>query len=147
MPNSLWHNVLMAQAAKSGQPSRFLASIRLDLESVEAGVPVETMANFVSASGVEFKDIYDIVIPARTLKHRRSRKQSLSPDESDKLARLMRVFDQAVSVFGGVEQARTWLNKPKKRFDERTPLQMLRTDFGGRMVEEMLGQIDEGMFA
>jgi putative toxin-antitoxin system antitoxin component (TIGR02293 family) len=147
MPNNLWHNVLMAQAAKSEQPSRFLASIRLDLESVEAGVPVETMANFVSASGVEFKDIYDIVIPARTLKHRRSRKQPLSPDESDKLARLMRVFEQAVSVFGGAEQARAWLNKPKKRFDERTPLQMLRTDFGGRMVEEMLGQIDEGMFA
>lgn len=104
------------------------------------------MANFVSASGVELKDIYDIVIPARTLKHRRSHKQPLSRDESDKLARLARVFDQAVSVFGGVEEARTWLSKPKKRFDERTPLQMLRIDVGGRMVEEMLGQIDEGMF-
>lgn len=147
MPDDLWHNVHMAQAAKSGHPSRFSASIRLDLKSVEAGVPVETMANFVSASGVQFKDIYDIVIPARTLKHRRSRKQSLSPDESDKLARLIRIFDQAVSVFGDIDQARKWLNGPKKRFEERTPLQMLRTDLGGRMVEEMLGQIDEGMFA
>jgi len=44
--------------------------------------------------GVELKHIYDIVIPARTLKHRRSRKESLSRDESDKLARLVRVFDQ-----------------------------------------------------
>lgn len=35
----------------------------------------------------------------------------------------------------------------EKRFDDRTPLQMLRTDFGGRMVEGVLGQIDEGMFA
>jgi putative toxin-antitoxin system antitoxin component (TIGR02293 family) len=121
--------------------------LRLDLESVEAGVPVETMTNFVSASGVELKDIYDIVIPARTLKHRRSRRQSLSPDESDKLARLVRVFDQAVAVFGDANQARSWLNTPKKRFEERTPLHMLRTDLGGRMVEEMLGQIDEGMFA
>jgi putative toxin-antitoxin system antitoxin component (TIGR02293 family) len=144
----MWHNVHMAQAIHVAEQSRFLISLRLDLESVEAGVSVETMTNFVSASGVDLKDIYDIVIPARTLKHRRSRKQSLSRDESDKLARLVRVFDQAVSVFGGdVEQARKWLNKPKKRFDERTPLQMLRTDFGGRMVEEMLGQIDEGMFA
>jgi putative toxin-antitoxin system antitoxin component (TIGR02293 family) len=147
MPCTVWHNVHMAQTIHVAEPSGFLVSLRLDLESVEAGVSVETMTNFVSASGVNFKDIYDIVIPARTLKHRRSRKQSLSPDESDKLARLVRVFDQAVSVFGDVEQARKWLNKPKKRFDERTPLQMLRTDFGGRMVEEMLGQIDEGMFA
>ncbi len=143
----MWHNVLMMQAAAPRPGIRFLAALRISLESVEAGVPVETMTKFVSASGVELKDIYEIVIPARTLKHRRSRKEALSRDESDKLARLVRVFDQAVSVFGEVDQARRWLNKPKKRFDDRTPLHMLRTDFGGRMVEEMLGQIDEGMFA
>lgn len=147
MPINMWHNVPMAQASKSQHASRFLTLLHLDLESVEAGVPVETMSSFVSESGVALKDIYEIVIPARTLKHRRRLVQPLSADESDKLARLVRVFDQAVTVFGTVEQARNWLSKPKKRFDQRTPLQMLRTDVGGRMVEEMLGQIDEGMFA
>lgn len=147
MPQQLWHNVLMAESVQTAASHRFLASLHFDLESVEAGVSVETMTDFVLASGVELKDIYEIVIPARTLKHRRSRKQPLSPDESDKLARLVRVFDQSVSIFGDAEQARKWLNRPKKRFDGRTPLHMLRTDFGGRMVEEMLGQIDEGMFA
>ena len=48
----------------------------------------------------------------------------------------MRIFDQAVAVFGDAEKARRWLRKPKKRFHDRTPLQMLRTDFGGRAVEE-----------
>jgi putative toxin-antitoxin system antitoxin component (TIGR02293 family) len=87
------------------------------------------------------------VISARALRYRRSRKQSLSLDESDRLARFVRIFDQAVSVFGDVEKARRWLSKPKKRFHERTPVQMLRTDFGGSAVEEMLGQLGEGMFA
>lgn len=32
----------------------------INLESVEAGVSVETMTNFVSASGVELKDIYTL---------------------------------------------------------------------------------------
>jgi putative toxin-antitoxin system antitoxin component (TIGR02293 family) len=59
----------------------------------------------------------------------------------------VRVFDQAVAVFGDAERAREWLGKPKRRFDQRTPMQMLRTDLGGRMVEEMLGQIEHGMFA
>jgi putative toxin-antitoxin system antitoxin component (TIGR02293 family) len=137
----------MPLAGKIVHATRLLSSLQFDLETVEAGVPVETMMKFVAASGLGLKDIYEIVIPARTLKHRRSRKETLSRDESDKLARLVRVFDQAISVFGEVERARSWLNKPKKRFDDRSPLQMLRTDFGGRMVEEMLGQIDEGMFA
>jgi len=44
-------------------------------------------------------------------------------------------------------RARIWLEEPKKRFDRRTPLEMLRTETGGRLVEEFLVQIDEGMFA
>jgi putative toxin-antitoxin system antitoxin component (TIGR02293 family) len=134
----------MAQAAKS---KPFLSTLHLNLETVESGVPVATMTEFVSASGVPLKDLYDIVIPARTLKHRRARGESLSPDESDKLARLVRIFDLAVKVFSNADRARAWLEEPKRRFDRRTPLTMLRTELGGRLVEEFLIQIDEGMFA
>jgi putative toxin-antitoxin system antitoxin component (TIGR02293 family) len=105
------------------------------------------MSTFAESSGLPLKDLYEVVIPVRTLKHRRARREPLSRDESDKLARLVRIFDHAVKVFAGIERARTWLNQPKKRFDNRSPLTMLRTEIGGRMVEEMLGQIDEGMFA
>ena len=137
----------MPTATKSRAPVQLLSRLNLSLESVEAGVPVDTMTSFVSASGVELKDIYEVVIPARTLKHRRSRCEPLSADESDKLARMVRIFDHAVAVFGDAERARKWLLSPKKRFDQRTPMHMLRTDLGGRMVEEMLGQIEHGMFA
>jgi putative toxin-antitoxin system antitoxin component (TIGR02293 family) len=105
------------------------------------------MTNFVAASGMQFRDIYEVVIPARTLKHRKARKEPLTRDESDKLVRLVRVYDQAVQVLGEKEKALYWLSEPKRRFDGRTPIQMLRTDLGGRMVEEMLGQIQYGMFA
>ncbi|HEX9198557.1 MAG TPA: antitoxin Xre/MbcA/ParS toxin-binding domain-containing protein [Acidobacteriaceae bacterium] len=137
----------MAQAAKLARTKPFTTTLRLNLQAVESGVPVATMSDFVSASGVPLKDLYDIVIPARTLKHRRARRESLSPDESDKLARVVRIFDHAVRVFDGIERARTWLDEPKRRFDGRTPIEMLRTEIGARMVDEFLGQIEYGMFA
>ena len=105
------------------------------------------MSTFAESSGIPLKDLYDVVIPVRTLKHRRARREPLSRDESDKLARLVRIFDHTVKVFDELDRARAWLNKPKKRFQGRTPLEMLRTEVGGRMVEEMLGQIEHGMFA
>lgn len=147
MPEYMWHNVLMEQMAVPEQQTPLMASLHLDLETVEAGVPVATMTNFITASGLQFKNIYEVVIPARTLKHRKARKEPLTPDESDKLVRLIRVYDQAVRVLGEKEKALYWLSEPKRRFDGRTPIQMLRTDLGGRMVEEMLGQIYYGMFA
>ncbi len=138
----MWHNVLMAHAAPFHPlPSSF------DYVTVEAGLPLSAMTGFVAASGVELKDIYDTVIPARTLKHRRARREPLSRDESDKLARLARIFHQAVAVLGDAPRAAAWLHQPKHRFEGRTPMLMLRTEIGGRLVEEMLGQIQSGFFA
>jgi len=116
------------------------------MDSVEAGLPLTAISDFLATSGLQFKDIYEVVIPSRTLKHRRARQEPLNLDESDKFARLVRVYDQTLKVFADKEKALRWLNKPKHRFSERTPIQMLRTELGGRMVEEMLIQIDEGMF-
>jgi putative toxin-antitoxin system antitoxin component (TIGR02293 family) len=124
----------------------FVNSLRLDLEAVEAGVPIATMDNFVAASGMKLKDVLEVVIPPRTLKHRKARKEPLTSDESDKLVRLIKVYDLAVQVFGEKEKAVYWLGEPKRRFEGRTPIQIMRTGLGAGMVEEMLVQIDEGMF-
>jgi putative toxin-antitoxin system antitoxin component (TIGR02293 family) len=137
----------MATPAKSLPPKPLLAALHLNLQTVESGVPITTLTGFSESSGIPLKDLYDVVIPARTLKHRRARREPLSRDESDKLARLVRIFDHAVRVFAGTDRARIWLEEPKKRFAGRTALEMLRTDIGGRLVEEFLIQIDEGMFA
>ncbi|HEX3986141.1 MAG TPA: antitoxin Xre/MbcA/ParS toxin-binding domain-containing protein [Acidobacteriaceae bacterium] len=135
----------MGNAAVS--PAPLMAALRLNLETVEAGVPVAIIASFVASSGLQFNELYDVVIPARTLKHRRARREPLTRDESDKLARLIRIYDQGARVFGDKEKALHWLRKPLRRFADRSPLQMLRTEFGARMVEELLGQLDHGMFA
>jgi putative toxin-antitoxin system antitoxin component (TIGR02293 family) len=50
------------------------------------------------------------------------------------------------SVYGSRERALAWLRRPHPRLDGRTPLSLLKTDAGSRIVEELLIQIDEGMF-
>ena len=93
------------------------------------------------------KDLLEVVIPLRTLKHRRQRQERLSPEESDRLARVARLWALGKKIFGNPDKARRWLTKPKIRFEERTPLLMMRTGAGTDAVEEMLIQIDEGYFA
>ena len=68
-------------------------------------------------------------------------------DESDRLARVARIYELAVRVYGDREDGREWLTGPKNRFDGKTPLAMLRTAAGEHAVQEFLIQIDEGMFA
>jgi putative toxin-antitoxin system antitoxin component (TIGR02293 family) len=137
----------MATAVKSPATQPLTTTLQLDLSRVEAGVPLTSMTEFAESSGIPMADLYNIVIPARTLKHRRARREPLSRDESDKFARLVRIYDYALKVFGEKNKANLWLSRPKHRFAERTPLQMLGTEIGGRMVEEFLVQIAYGMFA
>jgi len=118
-----------------------------DWREVERGLPISKLEEFSAYSGFALKDLLEVVIPARTLKHRRQRNEPLSMDESDRLVRVARLYELGVKVFGNPDKARRWLSKPKQRFDGRSPLTMMRTSLGGLAVEEMLYQIDEGMFA
>ena len=144
MPQRMWHNVLMSQAASVPVHS---PGLQFDWKAIERGVPLSALEEFAEYSGIGLKKLLEVVIPPRTLKHRRERKEPLSLDESDRLARVARLYDLAVKVFGNSEKAHRWLSRPKMRFDERSPLAMMRTELGGRQVEEMLYQIDEGVFA
>jgi putative toxin-antitoxin system antitoxin component (TIGR02293 family) len=96
--------------------------------------------------GLGRPEIDALIIPLRTLQHRRSRHEKLSVEESDRVIRLIRVVSAAETVYGSRERALAWLRRPHPRLDGRNPLSLLRTDTGARIVEEFLIQIDEGMF-
>jgi len=117
-----------------------------DWREIERGLPLSILEEFSAYSGIAVKDLFGVVIPARTLKHRRQRQEPLNPDESDRLARVARVYDLAVKVYGDRDDGRKWLCGKKSRFDDRTALEMLRSDAGEKAVKDFLIQIDEGMF-
>lgn len=98
------------------------------------------------ALGLERSEIDAVVIPSRTLQHRRSRREKLTVEESDRVLRVIRVLSQTESVYGSRERALAWLRKTHARLDGRVPLSLLKTDTGSRIVEELLIQIDEGIF-
>jgi putative toxin-antitoxin system antitoxin component (TIGR02293 family) len=141
----MWHNVHMAHAAAAhpNPPHPF----SYDWREVEKGVPLSALDEFSKYSGIPAKNLLDVVIPPRTLKHRRERKEPLSIDESDRLARVARVYEFAVSIFGNTEKGREWLLTPFDQFKGRSALDLLRTGAGAQLVEETLYQIDEGVFA
>jgi putative toxin-antitoxin system antitoxin component (TIGR02293 family) len=100
----------------------------------------------LAALGFQRAEIDAAVIPSRTLQHRRHRREKLSVEESDRVLRVMRVLSTAESVYRSRECALAWLRRPRTSLEGRTPLSLLTTDTGSRIVEELLIQIDEGMF-
>src|ERR1700722_15847301 len=111
-------------------------------EIVEKGIPTDSIAH-LRDHGLTFSEVSAIVISPRTLKHRKARGENLSHEETERVIRVGRVLAQAEQVFGSHDKALLWLRTPEDRLNSRTPLSMLPTEVGGRLVEGMLWQIDD----
>lgn len=112
----------------------------------ERGLPL-TAIDRLKRHGLTFTEISDVVISPRTLKHRRSRKELLSNVETERVLRVARIVDLAEQVFGSREKALLWLRSSDDRLKDRSPMQMLVNEPGGRLVENLLWQIDEGVYS
>jgi putative toxin-antitoxin system antitoxin component (TIGR02293 family) len=134
---SLMGGKLGVPKLRSGEDLASLVEKRLPAAAIDALV----------RGGLSSPEVYQLIVPRRTLAHRVAKHQPLSEDESDKAVRVARIAAMAEQVFGEPERAWRWLRKPKPRFAGKTPVEMLATEAGARLVEEMIQQIDHGIFA
>jgi putative toxin-antitoxin system antitoxin component (TIGR02293 family) len=115
-------------------------------EFVEHGLPPENL-EFLKAKGITFTEMANTVISPRTLKHRKARGENLAPGETERALRVASIIRLAEQVFGNPEKALRWLRAENDRLEGRTPLSLLKTEAGGRAIEEMLWGIDEGIYS
>jgi putative toxin-antitoxin system antitoxin component (TIGR02293 family) len=114
-------------------------------EAVEKGLPVESLDR-LRETGLTFTEMA-AVIPHRTLKHRKARGQNLSVEETERAIRVASTIALAEKTFGNPEKAMRWLRGKDDRLGDRTPLSMLKTEAGGKLIVSMLIGIDEGFFS
>ena len=115
-------------------------------ELVESGLALERLSS-LRARGLSAAEVGATVISARTLQHRRARGERLSVTETDRAVRVASVVEQAEQVFGSAEKAMRWLRGKDDRLGDRTPLSLLGTEAGGRLVQGLLAALDEGVFS
>jgi len=62
MPRKVWHNVLMSQSAAI--PVVSPPPFTYDWREIERGLPLSTLEEFSTYSGIAVKDLLEVVIPA-----------------------------------------------------------------------------------
>lgn len=113
---------------------------------VDHGMRVAVLGHVLRA-GFSKQEIERFVIPARTLRHRKTKREPLSTEESDRVVRLARIQALAEDVFGDVIKANRWLREELGILDGKSPLEVARTESGARLIEQILAKIDWGAAA
>lgn len=139
-----------AVAQKLGGTKVLKREVRSDLDLVDAiqgGLPTGAVDEVLRSGLFQPAELYQIVVPRRTLAHRKEKRQPLSPEQSDRLARLVRLAERAEEALGDRERAAHWLRQPNRALQHKRPLDLLESDLGARMVERALGRIEHGVYS
>jgi putative toxin-antitoxin system antitoxin component (TIGR02293 family) len=114
------------------------------IKAIRHGLPTSIIQALLDRTNLTMSEIERVVASRRTL---RRRGEYLTPDESDKILRLARLYLLAEDVFGDVDKAHAWLRRPNRALENYAPLHLLDTDSGTRAVEQVLDRIAHGVYS
>lgn len=120
---------------------------KLDLaEAVRRGLPVkavERVVRFISPNDVSLRNR---IVPKATLARRKAgAERRLSPQESDRVARMASLWTFAMDVWKTEEGAQRFLREPHPLLKGKIPYEVaVETEIGARTVEEILGRLKYG---
>jgi putative toxin-antitoxin system antitoxin component (TIGR02293 family) len=124
--------------------------IRSEIELAEAirdGLSYESLDHVLRSEDLGASEAYELVGSRRTLMRKKKEGTPLSPSESDRLARVVRVIARAEEALGDHRSAHRWLRTPNRALVGKRPLDLLSSDAGARVVERVLGRIEHGVYS
>lgn len=118
------------------------------IKILEGGLPVRELAELQSGLDVPAERLAPMLGISKATFHRRKGAGSkLKLAVSDRVVRFARILGKAAKIFGGLENARLWLNSPQFGLGGAAPLDWAKTETGAREVENLLGRIEYGVYS
>ena len=118
------------------------------LRVVGRGFPFSAFERLQRNSGLDMEEIIGLVQFSRRTLTRRRQEGRFAADESDRLLRAARLLGKAIALFeGDVEAASRWWRTPQTAFGSAVPLELARTEVGGREVETLIDRLEQGVFS
>jgi putative toxin-antitoxin system antitoxin component (TIGR02293 family) len=114
---------------------------------IQKGLPFSQLQALRKQLDLPLDDLASKLSISRATLHRRKGGGRLSTEESDKVMRFSRLLEHAANVFGNVEKGRAWLKFPQYGLGGAVPLDYAKTEIGAREVDNLLGQIEYGVYS
>ncbi len=120
-------------------------TIRLG-EAIHAGLSAAAVQRFLDASGWNKSQLFEWAHIPPANGNRRFRAGQFADHESERIARLARVFDQAHDMLRDPRRATEWMQEGNPRLAGKPPVNVCGTEFGAREVEALLGRLRHGVY-
>lgn len=118
------------------------------LANIKQGLKFSTISQLEAAFGASQKEVAKVLSITPATLTRRKKEGRLHADESDRVIRLARLKDLALTLMNGDDAAAiSWLRTPLEILGGETPLEHASTEMGARDVEDLIGRLRHGVFS
>lgn len=117
------------------------------MRRIRSGLPAESFVEAAQQLGVSQETLATkLGLVSRTLNRKRKAHEKLSSQESERVMRVVRVWQRARTLFRSDEAIAEWLLRPTTALDQAAPLDLLDTDVGTIEVESLITGLAYGNF-
>lgn len=115
------------------------------IEEIRSGYSVKRFDNLVKSLNVTATDLAMLARISHATMHRRKNQGRFSPEESDKIYRIEKLYKTALDVLESDENVRAWLKTKLPVFGGKTALEYADTLPGSEEVEKVLRRMEQGI--
>lgn len=113
------------------------------IKRISAGAPFGTLLKVQEMLAIDAGKLSKTLQMSSRTFARRKVEGKLAPPETDRLLRLMRAYDHAVRLYeGNTAAALSWLKRPNRALEDLAPLELLETETGAILVENLIGRLE-----
>ena len=117
------------------------------IELARFGLTKASIDSLIETLKISVDEIVALLPISRRTLERCEPTQRLSPDLSDRLIQIAKVYSRTLEVFGDRDLALSWLKSPCRAFGDAVPLSYLNLASGMTIVMDELGRIDYGVYS
>jgi putative toxin-antitoxin system antitoxin component (TIGR02293 family) len=114
---------------------------------IRAGIPKQAMTHLMDIADITLTEMAAIIHTSDRTLRRYSPQEKLSPEQSERMVEMAKLYSRGEEVFGSMENFRIWMDSVLLPFGNKKPKQFLDTSLGIVMIMNELGRIEHGIFA
>lgn len=125
-------------------PSNHLAMVKI----AKDGMPASAFADLLVITGLSKDDLASILgLSYKTIQRYEKENKRFNPLNSEQLAKIIALYQQANEIFSDLNAFNRWLRKPAYGLGNLVPISLLTTSGGIDLIREELIRIEYGAFA
>jgi putative toxin-antitoxin system antitoxin component (TIGR02293 family) len=138
-------NFLLAEPNVAYQ--RTPASAENIIDNIRDGLPKKAIDTVLAKTSISRTQLSNILHISTRQLNRYEKDDRLSPEQSNFLYEFTRIYTRGLDILGDAATTDAWLARPNLALGDVSPIELLDTGEGARMVNDLLSNIEYGFYS